>query len=184
MAKMIEEIEVISELIEGDKLFDSRGYSIVKVTKLVTGNNGRKEAEEKPVKLRIKSTGVAEYQEKLKAKTPTPPMTKDFVKKNSPEGKALGLPHDRIVQMFDTTDPDYVDELDAFTQELNWRVAVFALDMKLTMKTGEAAETYEDKKKVLMTSGITLFHINKILKDVNDLTMWAEDRQDFLSGSA
>lgn len=180
--EQVKEIEVISELIEGAGLFDSRGYSKIKLTKIEEDSEGRKKAVTIPVKLKIKSTGVAEYQEELKAKTPTPPVTKDFVKKNSPEGKSLGLAHDRIVQMFDTTDPDYVDELDVFTQELNWRVAVFALDMKLTMKTGEVAESYEDKKKVLMTSGITLFHINKILKDVNDLTMWAEDRQDFLSG--
>jgi len=171
-----EAIFVISELIENDGLFDSRGYSRIKLTKIVGG-----EAVVQAVKLPIRSTGVAEYQEKLKAKTPAPPVTKEFVKKGSPEGKALGLPHDRIIQMFDTTDQKYIDELDSFQQELNWRVAIFALDMVFKNKDGTIAEEYEDKRRVLKTSGITMAHINKILKDVNDLTLWAEDRQDFLS---
>ena len=169
-------IEIISELIEGEGRFDSRGYSKVKLTKIIKGR-----PVVKPVELPIKSTGVAEYQEKLRAKAPAPPVTKEFIKKGSPEGKALGLPHDRIVQTYDLTDQKYVDELDDFQRELNWRVAIFALDMVLRKADKSVAETYEEQKQVLKTSGITLFHINKILRDVNDLTMFAEDRQDFLS---
>ena len=175
---MAEQIKVISELIEGENLFDSRGYSIVKVTKIEKGVPVVRE-----IKLPIKSTGVGEFQEKLKDKTPTPPITKEFIRKNSPEGKALGLPHDRIVQTYDITDSKYVDELDLFTRELNWKVAIFALDMTLRKKDKTVATEYEDQKKVLRSSGITLFHITKILKDVNDLTLWAEDREDFLSAA-
>jgi len=170
-------IEIVSELIEGEAIFDSRGYSKIKLTRLIDGA-----PTVTPINLPIKSTGVAEYQAELNAKAPVPPVTKEFVKKNSPEGKALGLPHDRIVQMYDTTDQAYVDKLDEFQRDLNWRVAIFALDMTLKLANGTVAEAYEDKKKVLQTSGITGFHINKILRDVNDLTLWAEDRQDFLSG--
>jgi len=177
-----EDIEVISELIEGENLFDSRGYSVVKITKIEKQDTGKDLAVVHAIKLPIKSTGVAEYQEQLKSKTPVPPITKEFVKKNSPEGKELGLPHDRMVQVFDLTDIKYVDDLEKFNQELNWRVAIYALDMVLKKADGSIAETYEEKKQVLKTSGITLFHINKILRDVNDLTLWAEDRQDFLSG--
>ena len=70
--------ERISELIEGSKLFDSTGYSLLKITK--KGN-------EKYLELPIKSTGVAEYMEELSGKAPRPPVIKRLIKKNSPVGK-------------------------------------------------------------------------------------------------
>jgi hypothetical protein len=168
----IVEIRVISELIEGENLFDSHGYSVIKITK---------DGEPEKVKIPIKSTGVAEYQRKLEGKAPRPPVTKELIKKGSKEGKALGLPHDKIALVFDTTDEKYVDAVENHNLELGWKVAIFALDMTLKKKGGTVAESYEDKKAVLQSSGITFHHINRILKDVNALTQFAEDREDFLS---
>ena len=172
--KDVEEIRVISELIEGDRLFDSHGYSIIKVTK-----NGVAEK----VKIPIKSTGVAEYQRVLEGKAPRPPITKELIKKGSKEGRALGLPHDKIALVFDNTDEKYIDALEKHQQEFAWKVAIFALDMTLKKKDGTQAGSYEEKRAVLQSSGITGFHIDRIFKDVNALTQFAEDREDFLSGT-
>ena len=168
------DIETVSELMENASVFDSRGYSVVKVTK---------DGEVKKIKLPIKSTGVKEYQDELSGKAPKPPLTKELVKKGSPEGKELGLPHDKIVIIFDTTDEKYVDDLNAFNQDFYWRVALFALDVKWTKSDGMAADTYETKKQILQSNGVTFYQIQRICKDVDALTQFAEDRQDFLSES-
>jgi len=170
----VAEIKVISELIEGERLFDSHGYSIIKITK-----DGVSES----VKIPIKSTGVAEYQTKLEGKAPRPPVTREHTRKNSKDGKALGLPHDRISIVYDFADEAYIDKLEAHNQELAWKVAIFALDMMLKKKDGSIAQNYAEKKAILKSSGITLHQINRIFKDVNALTLFAEDREDFLSGS-
>jgi len=169
-----ETIRTISELVENESVFDSRGYSIVKVTK---------DGVEEKLRLPIKSSGVAEFMEKLAGDGPRPPVTRTVIKKNSPEGRELGLPHDQMTIVFDTTDEGYVDALNAHNKEFNWKVAIFALDIKWTMEGGREAQTYEEKKKVLSNNGITINHINRIYQDVEALTQFTEDREDFLSGS-
>ena len=108
----------ISELIEGEKTFDSYGYSLVKITR---------DGEEKHLELPIKSTGVAEFQEELTGKAPRPPVKKEVIKKDSLEGKALGLDEDRLMQVFNNTDETYIDALSKHNQEFIWRIIVFAL---------------------------------------------------------
>lgn len=166
--------ELISELVEGQNLFDSRGYSVVKVTK-----NG----EIKLLKLPIKSTGVAEFQESLSGKAPRPPVTFEVVKKNSPEGKALGLTHDRLVHVFDTTDEKYVDALSKHNQEFAWQVVIFALDLEWKKKDGSICQTYEEKRAVLKSNGITGNHVDQIFIDVKRLTELQGEQEDFLAGS-
>lgn len=174
MEKSKEEVQILSELIEDAGIFESRGYSIVKVTK-----NGVENSRKIP----IKSTGVAEYQEQLADLAPRPPVTKELIKKDSPEGRSLGLPHDKICLVYDNTDEKYIDKLNEHNQDFLWRVVVFALDMDLKVKGGAIAETYEDKKRILQSNGITGHQVDKIFKDVQDLTKFAEDREDFLPGS-
>lgn len=165
---------LVSELIEGENLFDSRGYSIVKTTKA---------GVEAPRKLPIKSTGVAEFMERLGDKAPRPPVTFEFIKKNSPEGREMGLTHDRKVAVFDATDEKYVDALNHHNQEFSWQVAVFALDLKWVRKDGTEASTYEEKKQILRSNGITGHQINQIFDDVKALTAFEEGERDFLPGN-
>lgn len=165
------EPEIISELMEGGNLFDCRGYSVVKVTK---------GGVEKRLKLPIKSTGVAEYMEQLKGKAPRPPVTFQVVKRDSPEGKELGLTHDRKIQVFDTTDERYVDALEKHNQEFTWSVAIFALDMPFRKTDGAEAQSPEDKKRILKSNGITWSHINQIFADVQALTRMEDETSDFL----
>jgi len=177
-------VETLSELIEGGDAFDCRGYSTVKITRIVEDTeNGvtTKRAITVPVRLPIKSTGVADFMEKLSAKAPRPPVRREMIKKNSPEGKALGIPHNQIVQVFDTTDEEYIDELEKHNTDFAWRVAVFALDLQWKTRGGENAETFEEKKRVLQSNKITAAHIEQVFHDVKSLTEFAEEREDFLS---
>jgi len=166
------EIEIITELVEGDNVFESHGYAVVKITR---GGKSKK------IRLPIKSHGVAEFQEKLAAKAPKPPTTFELIRKGSPEGKELGLKHHQKAIVFDLTDEAYIDAMDKHNQDFQWRVAVFALDLSWKKKDGTIAETYEEKKKMLQDAGLTGFQLIDILKAVNELTQFAEEQEDFLS---
>ena len=165
------ELEVITELTEGANLFESHGYSIVKVTK---------GGVEKLLKLPIKSAGVADYMEKLRSRAPRPPVIFQVAKKDSPEGKELGFTHDRKIDVFDTTDERYIDALEKHNQDFNWAVAIFALDMPFRKSDGTEAGDVEEKKRILKSNGITWSQINRIFADVQALTLMAEERADFL----
>ncbi len=173
----------ISELVEGEKLFDSSGFSLVKITKLCLDETDgtTMKAKEQFIELPIKSTGVSEYIDQLSGKAPRPPVIKRLIKKNTKEGKELGLSHDKMLQIFDSTDEDYIDALEKHNQDFNWKVAIFALDLKWTKKDGSEATTIEDKKQVLKTNDITWAHIAQIFTDVKNLTRTSEDQEDFLS---
>ncbi len=166
--------KLISELVEGENLFDSRGYSIVKVTKAGVAQE---------LKLPIKSTGVAEFQEQLSGKAPRPPVKRELIKKNSPEGQMLGLTHDALRTVFDTTDEKYIDLLDRHNREFTWEVVVFALDVSWKKKDGSEVSTYEEKKKILQQNGITGNHTNQIFRDVQALTQLRRNQEDFLPES-
>jgi len=166
--------QVLSELIEDAGTFESRGYSNVKVTK---------GGVEQSLKVPIKSTGVYEYQIELSNKAPQPPSSERYIKKDSKEGQSLGIPNSGVFRVFDFTDEKYVDEMDAHNREFVWKIAVFALDMPLKKKDGTMAESYDDRKRVLQSNGITGHQLDVIFNDVQSLTKWAEDRQDFLSAS-
>jgi len=168
----IEKPRRISELVEGEKIFESNGYALVKITK---------DGKEIPTELPIRSTGVAEYMRDLEGKAPKPPVKKVLIKKNSSEGKELGLPHDKYVQILDTADENYIDSLNKHNQEFVWRVAIFALDIKWIKLDGSEAKSFEEKKQVLATNDITWSQIYRIFHDVKNLTEFAEDREDFLS---
>ncbi len=172
MKEKPENIETISELVAGKNLFDSRGFTIIKVTK---------DGEAQKRKLPIKSTGVAEFQEELSGKAPKPPRTFERIKKNSKDGQAMGLKHDQMMTVFDPTDEEYIDALEKHTQYLLWQVAVFALDIKWTKADGTEAKDFEEKKEVLKTNNISGHQVDKIYTDVQLLTQFQEDRQDFLS---
>ena len=164
----------ISELIEGEKTFDSYGFSLIKITR---------DGVEQLLELPIKSTGVAEFQEELTGKAPRPPVKKEVIKKDSPEGKALGLDEDRLMQVFDNTDEVYIDALEKHNQEFIWRIVVFALDIAWKKKDGIPVFTFEEKKAILKSTGITGSHTNQIFKDVMALSRVQGAMEDFLSGN-
>jgi len=164
----------ISELIEDEKLFDSTGFSLVKVTK---------EGKEEFIELPIKSTGVDELQAQLSGKAPRPPVKRLLIKKGSPEAKEMGLQHNKFEDVFDNTDEEYITALEQHNNNFLWQTVIFALDLALKKKDGSAASTFKEKKAVLKSNGITLEHANQIFMDVKKLTQLQEDREDFLSES-
>ena len=164
----------ISELIQGEKTFDSYGFSLLKITR-----NGIEELLELP----IKSTGVAEFQEELTGKAPKPPVKKEMIKKDSLEGKLLGLDEDRLMQVFDNTDEEYIDALEKHNQGFIWQIVVFALDISWKKQDGTDATTFEEKKAILKSTGITSSHTDQIFKDVLALSRMTEVMADFLSGN-
>ena len=168
------EIEIITELVEGDSVFESHGYAEVKVTR---GGKAKK------IRLPIKSSGVAEFREKLAAKAPRPPTTFEMIRKGSEEGRALGLKHHQKAIVFDLTDEAYIDAMEKHNQDFTWRVAVFALDLSWKKKDGTIAETYEEKKKMLQDAGLTGFQLADFMNAVNELTQFSEEQEDFLSDS-
>jgi len=88
-----------------------------------------------------------------------------------------------MVQIFDTTDEDYIDRLNAHNDDVIWKVTVFALDLAFKRTDGSPLETFEEKKAVLQSNGIAWNHVNQIFNDVQDLTRLQEEWEDFLSGS-
>ena len=164
----------ISELIEGHKTFDSYGYSLVKITR---------DGVEELLELPIKSTGVAEFQEELTGKAPRPPVKKEVIKKDSLEGKLLGLDADRLTQVFDNTDEAYIDALEKHNQGFIWQIVVFALDIIWKKEDGTEATGFEEKKRILKSSGITGSHTDQIFKDVMALSRMQGVMEDFLSGN-
>jgi len=167
-------LQSVSELVAGGSLFESRGYSVVKVTKA---------GKERLLNLPIKSTGVAEYEQKLRGNEPKPPQTFERIKKTSPEGRAMGLPHDMMMIVANSQDPAFVNELAEFNRELGWKIAVFALDLAFKDKNGNSVEDLDQKKKILQDNGITDHQSFQIFNDVQDLTRIAEEQADFLSGN-
>ena len=170
MAKL-EGTKRISELVEGAQLFDSSGYSLVKVTK---------KGIAQLIELPIRSTGVAEYMDELSGKAPKPPVRKEVIKKNSIEGRELNLPHDKMMQVFDFTDETYIDAIEKHNEDFTWRVVIFALDIGWKKTDGSPAQTFEEKKGILKSNRITWNHILQVFEDVKNLTQLQEDREDFL----
>lgn len=166
--------ELISELIAGERIFDSSGFSLIKIT-----SAGVEHMKHLP----IKSTGVSEFQEELRGKAPRPPVKKELIKKNSADGKAMGLPHDRLLQVFDNTDEAYLDALEKHNQDFIWQVIIFAIDVLWKKADGAMANTFEEKKGILKSTGITGHHTDQIFRDVQDLTRIKEEEEDFLPGN-
>jgi len=168
-------VETVSALLEGERIFASSGYAHVKVTR---------GGEEIMLRLPIKSNGVDEYMEKLAELAPAPPVVQKMVKKDSDEGRAMGLAADGPVQMFDLTDEAYMEKLKAHNQDFIWRVVIFALAMEFKTKTGQPVDDFETKKAILKSNGITWAHATQINADVQQLTAFDREREDFLSGNA
>jgi hypothetical protein len=170
------EIKDIAELVEGQSLFESNGYSVLKIVR--RGQNGQNVLC--PVRLPIKSAGVSEFMRKLSMQAPKPPAKKEWVETGSEEAEKLGMTESGYVMMFDQTDERYQDQMEKWDKDFFYQVAVFALDISWKTSGGEAT-TYEEKRRILESNGITRQHLLQIFQDVTLLTRFQEGRFDFLS---
>lgn len=165
---VIKEIQV-TELVEGSSLFESNGYSRVKVTK-----NG----EEQILVLPIKSGGISELIDELNKQAPTPPVVNKLVTPDSEIGRDLKLTRKKHVQIFDYTDPAYIEEKKEHDSNLGLTVVLFGVDVPVKDEEGTIIEDMEKKLKILQNLGLTGHQFSQIYKDISDLTTFAEEELD------
>lgn len=177
---MAESIKTISQLVENDAIFQCKGYSEIVVAYRDKDDNGNPCTKSKVVRVPIKTAGVLEFQEQIASEAPAPPVTRRMVKAGTDEAASFGYEQDTELITFDTTDQTYVDALDRHTKDFIWRVAVFAIDVEWKLKGG-TADSYEKKKQILQSSGISGPQLDKIYKDIIGLAQFREDREAFLS---
>ncbi len=162
----------VGSLQGGASLFDSRGFSRVKVTR-----DGTEEILELP----IRSSGIWEIMEEMSRRAPRPPFRAEWVASDSDLGRQLGLDRDRPVLAFDTTDSDYLERLAAHHQEVLWRVLVAGMDLPFLDGDGRELAGLDDRRRVLRDSGLTQHQAERIFRDIQNLTRLEEEEEDFTS---
>ena len=166
--------EKITQLTANDKIFESTGATVLKVTH---------RGEVRLIELPIKSIGVADLIDDLADSMPKPPVKRKYVKARSEDGILIGLTKDQFVQMYDATDEDYQANLRQYNDDYRYRLVCMALDVALIGADGAPIVDFEQKKDFLKASGITGHHLDQIMADVQALTKNAEEDADFLSGN-
>ena len=174
--KSIENPPIITQFVLGENLFQSDGFSIIKVTKAGKSVN---------FSVPIKSIGIVELRERLEVDAPKPPRKLRKVLKGSELAKELGIEKDTHVEVFDFTEVTYLEKSKEFRTSMFWQIVIMAINAEFVEKDSGVVITDMDKKKeALMNSGITAQHLDQILMDVMRLTSDAEGTADFLSANA
>ena len=170
MTRAERSLERIDSIQSKESLFDSRGFSRVKVTR-----DGAGEILEIP----IRSGGIWELMEEMSRQAPRPPFRAEWITADSDQGRQLGLDRDRPVLAFDTTDREYLERLAAHHQEVLWRVLVTGIDLPFVDENGREQGGFDQRKSILRNSGLTQHQAEKIFRDIQNLTRLEEEREDF-----
>lgn len=167
----IETIDV-TELVEDSDIFESKGFSFLKITQ------GRKVRK---LKIPIKSSGVAELIDEYNEHAPKPPTISKVIYPNTPIAKELGITKKQHVKTFDLTDSDYVKKKEKHDSDLGIKIVLKGLDLVLKYKSDDVIESEDDKVKVLMKLGMSGSHFSQLVNDITNLTKWQEEQEtDFL----
>lgn len=160
------DVEEITTLQEGSDVFQSYGYSYLKITR-----NGKIKA----LKIPIKSSGVTELIEEWKKNEPKPPIQDVLVKKDSEEGKQMKLTENRWVKMPNLGDAKYVEALDVYQSNLG--IAIVQKGLALKMKDKEGVEITNSDKKVDMLKGMGMSgpQFTQMVDDIRAMTEWTEE---------
>ena len=169
MSKKKENEIKITELIEGNAIFESKGISKVKVTKDGTA---------KALVFPIRSTGVSELIDSFTAQAPKPPIINQVVAPDSEIGKQLGLQQKRHVKTFDLTDKSYLEAKEQYDRDLGLAVMLQGLDIPIKDKAGNEIAERDKKLEVLRSLGMTGNQFMQIAADIQNLTKWKEDQED------
>jgi len=162
----------IEELKEGNSLFQSRGHSLLKVTH---------DGQEKRLRIPIKSTGVTELMEEMRAKAPKPPVINKVIHPDDPAFKELGLSRKQHVKTFDLTDESYIEATEKHNQEIGIKLMLKGIDVPIKDKEGNIVEDRDKKMTILRDMGLTAPHFTQIIRDITSLTEWQEaEENDFL----
>jgi hypothetical protein len=166
-------VETLTRLRGGQTPFLAWGYSDLKVQR----------GEECFIqRMPIKSTGLAEIMEQMAADAPVPPTKKVLVKPDSPEGREARLTHATFMQVFDTTDKDYIERSRKHNVKTTFRIILngLAVDIEderenvLVKSNGPGMKsdvTDEDAAiTVLKGLGFSTHHFDKMYADITNLT--------------
>ena len=164
------EMKTIESFIDVDNIFESTGYSIIRITK-----NGKPEN----MRIPITTKGVDELRRRLGKEAPFPPVVIRTVAAGSDEAERLGIDEDCEVKTFDYTEKEYRDKLKDHGERVMWETVIQGLNVVWPAEcTG-----MEDKKNLLIKKGITDNQAVKLFNDIAGLTLFQEGREDFLHGS-
>ena len=174
-------VEILTRLKGGETPFLAWGYSDLKVQR----------GDETVIKrLPIKSTGLAEIMEQMAADAPVPPVKKMLVKPDSPEGREARLTHATLMQVFDTTDKDYIERNRQHNVKTTFRIILNGLgtdieapDGSLLVKSNEPGQKSEvvdedNAIKALKEQGFSTHHFDKMYSDITNLTNMEKDTVD------
>lgn len=170
---LIETVD-LDQLVEGNSIFESKGISYLKVT-----HSG----VIKKIAIPIKSRGVSEVIDEFeKNKKPQPPKKRELIKKDSDIGREMKLTKNEYAWIFDFTDEVYLSEMESYSRDLGMKIVMLALDLPIRDRDGNEITDDARRLNVLKNMGLTGEHLNQLVKDVQSLTQWQEDREtDFLA---
>jgi hypothetical protein len=174
-------IETITRLRGGSTPFLAWGYSDLKVQK----------GEEKTItRMPIKSTGLAEIMEQMAADAPVPPVKKMLIKPDSPEGREARLTHATFMQVYDTTDKEYIERTRKHNVKTTFRIILNGLAVDIEDEAGTilvksngpgmiSEVTDEDAAlTVLKGLGFSTHHFDKLYTDITNLTQAEKETVD------
>ena len=159
----------VTELVEGKPIFESEGTCKLKITK---------EGVVQALILPIRSTGVAELIDSFTKKAPRPPVKNQLVQPDSGMGKEMRLARKQWVKMLDFSDPGYVEAKDKHDQDLGLAIMLQGLSLEIKGKDGNVVTDADQKVKILKGLGMTGEQFTQVVRDIQALTQWDEERED------
>jgi len=170
--ELIETVD-LDQLVEGNNIFESKGISYLKVTH---------KGQVKRISIPIKSSGVSEMIDEFeREKKPVPPKKRELIKKDSDMGKEMRLTKNEWGFIFDFTDEAYLSETEKYQRDLGLKVVMLGIDLPIRDKEGNDITDDNRRLQVLKNMGLTGEHLSQLVKDIQALTQWQEDKEnDFL----
>lgn len=167
-------IETITRLKGGSTPFLAWGYSDLKV---------QRGEESVIMRMPVKSTGLAEIMEQMAADAPVPPVKKMLIKPDSPEGREARLTHASFMQVYDTTDKEYIERTRKHNVKTTFRIILNGLAVDIEDASGDAtlvksngpgmrSEVVDEDAAltVLKELGFSTHHFDKLYSDITNLT--------------
>lgn len=166
----------VSVLKGGSRLFLSTGVSRIKITK---------DGEPDVIELAVKSTGITELVERMRAAEPKPPGRPQYITPDSPVGRQMKLSQKEWVVMPDLTDKEYLAAKEKHDQDITMQVILQALDVEFHTEADEVVEDRDEKLRILKEMGLSSNQFNQLYSDVQELTTLTDrDRERFFGASS
>lgn len=159
----------LTELAEGRSLFESKGFSLVKVTH---------EGKTKALKIPIKSSGISELIDTFQNQAPTAPGRKAKVEKGSDMASDLGISKTQWVWISDYSDPDYIEAKQKYDSDLGIEIVLHGIDLPIKDREGNVVTERSKKISILRGMGISSEQFSQIVKDISSLTKWEDEKED------